>query len=347
MSFTLKNRTRSLGFKSSASITAVRVTFSGIPTKQRRLQGDGLTDVVNGILITPISEKYPALAFVRWVDLTGAIAGEELTLDYADMRLHAPSSECVGFEIYVRSGSVFDVAVQTGGELTDLQNYYTKAEVTSLLSTYRAKTESPTYDEAFGLFATARDDAFYRSDVGDSAVKELQGFTFRQASEPAANLVSNGVTWREIGPSGNIVMDWERVGDKWKSLCFDTTKFGATAPFSATGIAYAALNRSVNAWLVFDEFQLFYNYTGGSTANYWNFQLGHAANGQAAINTLTAVLLLQKVNTTVWKTESGVITTQLPQEDLAVLRIVLTKVGTPGNIVFSGYVRYHWQRNST
>jgi hypothetical protein len=281
---------------------------------------------------------------VRWRDITGAITGDEHTIDFADTHLFPPSDECNAVEIYVKGGSEYTIQVQEGGEVIDLQQYYTKAEVQALIADIPPYPDRYDNEEITDLLEQYREEAISVSRSDNNYIKETD---FSVINYYGINEPSNAPTnskWRQIDANENVLMDWVKQASGWKSLRYQLAPFVSSGSLSATGSAFAVPDTSMPFDLLVTQFVLNYQYPSATTANYWRaqvFRQGSETNVETSIVSLTD---LNKTATTNWKALTTNLNPGVANTNLGHWRLALTKMSSAATISFNGYLKYHWTR---
>lgn len=120
MLITLNDRTKPFSFKGDTRLLRVGLDLITVPGSARVLDSQGITDVVNGVLIEPISRKFPAIGLLRWLDVNGRVQGEELRLEFEQTDFYPTVGIISGFELWFRKGVTLNVTIEHGGDLVPL-----------------------------------------------------------------------------------------------------------------------------------------------------------------------------------------------------------------------------------
>lgn len=112
---TLNDRTHPFRFKGDTRLLRVRLDLITVPGSARVLDSQGITDIVSGVLIEPISRKFPAIGLLRWLDVNGRVQGEELRLEFEQTDFYPTVASISGFELWFRKGVMLNVSIENGG----------------------------------------------------------------------------------------------------------------------------------------------------------------------------------------------------------------------------------------
>lgn len=96
-------------FVDVAQITSIRIGFTSIPDDQKIYRSYGFEDEISGIAVEPITDRFPNLGTIRFLNGNLDIYALSYKLEYANNVVSLTHIYVAGFELWIRPGTVCDV----------------------------------------------------------------------------------------------------------------------------------------------------------------------------------------------------------------------------------------------
>ncbi|MBW4692187.1 MAG: hypothetical protein KME27_10520 [Lyngbya sp. HA4199-MV5] len=156
---------------------------------------------------------------------------------------------------------------------------------------------------------------------------------------------STGATWRELDSSGLPLMDWYWDGSTWKSLAIFKASWGSTSTgISANSIYYDGIPLNNNYDIYAEAASILLNSSSLTSTAYWTAQFSYITKNTSTVNNLGSAVSNQSGTNSVFALSTVTLNTLITFANFGLFRLNITKVSTPGNLIYAAAVSYRYSR---